>query len=175
MLVPPIWRNLLGSWIQEAVISGYIKKRIRSVVGRGSGWVMRCAYESSFYIACRIIQLDHGFARVAHCATPGWRNFSHYCCPLRQFDVFWAQRSTDRCADRTRCTQTRVYIARGKCIVRHCTSREDTLRHSSGWGDLKRFPTVSWFAHPWTRPKCCNKYKRALVNPLIIFIFTKWK
>ena len=27
MLVPPIWCNLLDSWIQEVVISGYIKKR----------------------------------------------------------------------------------------------------------------------------------------------------
>ena len=31
-------------------------------------------------------------------------------------------------------TQTRVYSERGKCIVRHWTSREATLRHSSGWG-----------------------------------------
>ena len=39
-----------------------------------------------------------------------------------------------RCADSTRCTQTRVYSARGKYIVRHWTSREASLRHSSGWG-----------------------------------------
>ena len=78
--------------------------------------------------------LKHGFARVAHYVPARWLNFSHYCYPLRPYDVFWAQRSTDRCADRTRCTQTRVYSARGKCIVRHWTSREATLRHSSGWG-----------------------------------------
>ena len=48
--------------------------------------------------------------------------------------VFWAQRSTARCADNTRCTQTRVYSARGKYIVRHWTSREAWLRQSSGWG-----------------------------------------
>ena len=48
--------------------------------------------------------------------------------------VLWAQRSTARCADNTRCTQTRVYSARGKYIVRHWTNREASLRHSSGWG-----------------------------------------
>ena len=30
----------------------------------------------------------HGCARVAHCVTVRWRNFSHYCCPLRQYDVW---------------------------------------------------------------------------------------
>ena len=38
------------------------------------------------------------------------------------------------------CTQTRVYSARGKCIVRHWRSREATLRHSSGWGTLSISP-----------------------------------
>ena len=32
--------------------------------------------------------LEHGCARMAHCATAGWRNFSHYCCPLQQYDVW---------------------------------------------------------------------------------------
>ena len=36
-LVPPIWCHLVGSWMQEAVICGYIKKRTLGVVGRGSG------------------------------------------------------------------------------------------------------------------------------------------
>ena len=48
--------------------------------------------------------------------------------------VFWAQGSIIRCAESTWCTQTRVYSARGKYIVRHRTSREASLRHSSGWG-----------------------------------------
>ena len=48
--------------------------------------------------------------------------------------MFWAQRSTGRCADSTRCTQTSVHCARGKYIVHHWTSREASLRHSSGWG-----------------------------------------
>ena len=79
--------------------------------------------------------LYHGRAKVAHCVTGRWRNFSHYCRPICQYDVvFWAQRSTARCAVSTRCTQTRVYSARGKYIVRHWTSREASLCHSSGWG-----------------------------------------
>ena len=51
-------------------------------------------------------RLTHGCAKVAHCVPARWRNFSHYCRPLRQYDVFWAQRSTDRRADSRRCTHT---------------------------------------------------------------------
>ena len=50
--------------------------------------------------------LNHGCAKVAHCVPARWRNFSHYCRRLRQYDVFWAQRSTDRRADSRRCTLT---------------------------------------------------------------------
>ena len=42
------------------------------------------------YNAWRILKLeslDHGCARVAHCVTDRWRNFSHYCRPLCQYDV----------------------------------------------------------------------------------------
>ena len=31
--------------------------------------------------------LGHGCARVAHCVIARWRNFSHYCRPLHQYDV----------------------------------------------------------------------------------------
>ena len=57
----------------------------------------------------------------------------HYVSMTSEY-VFWAQKSTARCADSTRCTQTRVYSARGKYIVRHWTSREASLLRSSGWG-----------------------------------------
>ena len=99
----------------------------------------------------------HGRARVAHCVTGRWRNVSHYCRPLRLIYVFWAQRRTARCA-----YSTRLYAnsARGKHIVRHWSSREASLRHSSGWGNLKRFPSVSWFAHPW-----CSHYATRNVTP----------
>ena len=33
--------------------------------------------------------LYHGCATVAHCVTAWWRNFSHYCLPLRQYDVWF--------------------------------------------------------------------------------------
>ena len=82
----------------------------------------------------KLESLNHGRARVAHCVTGRWRNVSQYCRPLRLVYVFWAQRSAARCADSTRCTQTRVYSARGKYIVCHWRSREVSLRHSSGWG-----------------------------------------
>ena len=32
--------------------------------------------------------LMHGCARVAHCVIARWRNFSHYCRPLRLYDVW---------------------------------------------------------------------------------------
>ena len=62
--------------------------------------------------------------------------------------MFWAQRSTARCADSTWCTQTRVYSARGRYIVRHWTSRG--LRYvTTADGVQKHLPSVAWFAHPW--------------------------
>ena len=73
-------------------------------------------------------RIDHGCARMAHCVTPRWRNFSHYCCPLGQYDV-WFTCSDHREAPTdapisTLCTQTKVHSARGKYIVRHWASRE---------------------------------------------------
>ena len=49
--------------------------------------------------------------------------------------------------DSKRFTQTSVYSARTKYIVRHWTSREGPLRHSSGWGTEAFSPLVAWFAH----------------------------
>ena len=92
-------------------------------------------------------QLDHGCAKVAHCVTTRWRNFSNYYRPVRQYDVFWAQGSTDRGADSRRCTQTSDYSARVKYIVRHWASREASLRHSSGWG-TEVFPLSSVICAP---------------------------
>ena len=89
-------------------------------------------------------------------------NFSHYCCPLRQYDVFWAQRSTDRCADRTRCTHKRVYRATGKCIVGHWTSKEATLRHSSGWG--------TWSVSPQYRDLRTRVLYTQSIHNFIVFV-----
>ena len=44
------------------------------------------------YSALWILKLEslyHGRARVAHCVTGWWRNFSHYYRPLRQYDVWF--------------------------------------------------------------------------------------
>ena len=91
--------------------------------------------------------LHHGCARVAHCVNARWRNFSHYCRPLRQYDVWFT------CSEHREAlpgaptahgnTQTRVYSARGKHIVRHWTTREASLRHSSGWGTWSVSPQYS--------------------------------
>ena len=35
------------------------------------------------------VRLHHGCTRVAHCVTAQWRNFSHYCRPLSQYDVWF--------------------------------------------------------------------------------------
>ena len=88
--------------------------------------------------------LYHGCAIVAHCVTARWRNFSYYCPPPRQYDV-WVTCSEHRGAltrraDSTRCTQASAYSARTKYIVRQWTSMEGSLRHSSGWGTEALLP-----------------------------------
>ena len=54
----PIWHHLLGSWIQEVVTTGYIKKLTIVAVGRGSGWLSCFAYESSFYVGSHAVVSD---------------------------------------------------------------------------------------------------------------------
>ena len=82
--------------------------------------------------------LDHGCARVAHCVTARRLNFSHYCRPLRQYDV-WFTCSVYREALPGAPTandghKQEFTVQGGKYIVPHSTSREASLRHSSGWG-----------------------------------------
>ena len=63
---------------QERTCSG---ANIISAIGCQS--VVCCnAYPQKIFL-----QLEHGCARVAHCVTARCRNFSHYCRPLRQYDV----------------------------------------------------------------------------------------
>ena len=113
-----------------------IRKRKRNWLGH---WLRRnCLLKDA---------LEHGCAKVTRCVTARWRNFSHYCSSLRQYDVFWAQRSTDRGADSRRCTQTSDWSPRAKYIVRHWASREASLRHSSGWG-TEAFPLSSVICAP---------------------------
>ena len=63
-----------------------IRKRKRNWLGH---WLRRnCLLKDA---------LEHGCTRVAHCVPAQWPNFSHYCCPLRQYDVFWAHYLTTIC------------------------------------------------------------------------------
>ena len=49
----------------------------------------RALYILHTYDAFYLYRLCHGCVRVAHCVTARWRNFSHYCRPLRQYDVWF--------------------------------------------------------------------------------------
>ena len=76
-----------------------------SIFNRCNNATLRTRKVPVLHSSCDVITLSHGCAKVAHCVPARWHNFSHYCRPLRQYDVFWAQRSTDRRADSRRCTQ----------------------------------------------------------------------
>ena len=81
--------------------------------------------------ACVMKSLVHGCARVAHCVTARWRNFSHYSRPLRQYDVWFT------CYDNREAltaAPTAHSVQKQAFRVDHWTSREASLRHSSGWG-----------------------------------------
>ena len=87
--------------------------------------------------------LDHGCARVAHCFTASWRNFSHYCRPLRHYDVWLRVLITEKH------WQHAVYRNKGLELA---TEQLGKLRYVTAVdGRLKRFPWVEWFAHPWVR------------------------
>ena len=90
--------------------------------------------------------LWHGCARVAHCVTDRWRNFSHCCRPLRQYDVWFSLHVLITEKHWQPRGQHTVY--RNKRLgVRHWTSREASLRHSSGWG-TEAFPLSSVICAP---------------------------
>ena len=78
--------------------------------------------------------LTHGCARVAHCVTARWRNFSHYCRPLRHYDVWLRVLITEK--HWQQCRQHTVY--RNKRLE-FATELIGKLRHSSGWG-TEAFP-----------------------------------
>ena len=83
--------------------------------------------------------LTHGCARVAHCFTARWRNLSHYCRPLRQYDV-WFTCSDNREAPTA---EPKAHSVQKQAFrVHHWTSKEASLRHSSGWG-TEAFPLSS--------------------------------
>ena len=94
-----------------------------------------------------VYMLGHGCARVAHCVTAKWRNFSHYCRPLRHYDVWLRVLITEKHWQSRR--QHTVY--RNKCLE-FATEQAGKLRYVTAVdGELKRFPWVAWFAHPCAR------------------------
>ena len=83
------------------------------------------------------VGLGHGCARVAHCVNARWRNFSHCCSHYVSMTSDLRVLSTEKHWPVRR--QHTMYTnkssqCRGKYIVLHWTSREASLRHSSGWG-----------------------------------------
>ena len=92
---------------------------------------------------------------MAHCVTARWRNFSHYCRPLRHYDV-WFTWSDNREALQPRRRHT-VYTNKR---LEFATEHVGKLRYVTAVeGELKRFPWVAWFAHP------CSKR---------LFVYTVW-
>ena len=74
---------------------------------------------------------------MAHCVTARLRNFSHYCCPLRQYDVRYTcseHRDALAGAPTAHGVHKQEFTVQGGSIVRHWISTEASLRHSSGWG-----------------------------------------
>ena len=78
--------------------------------------------------------VGHGCARVAHCVTARWltspTTAAHYVSMTSDLRVLSTEKHWPP-ADNARCTQTSVFSARTKYIVRHWTS--------SGWG-TEAFP-----------------------------------
>ena len=125
----------------------------RSVCSLGEGTEGRGVYllplqrhtrETSLSTWLPMPGLGHGFARVAHCVTARLRNFSHYCRPLRQYDV-WFTCSGNR--EALTAAPTAHSVQKHAFRVHHWTSGEASLRHSSGWG-TEAFPLSSVICAP---------------------------
>ena len=105
----------------------------------------------NFCVPIGLQALGHGCARVAHCVTARWRNFSHYCRPLRHYDVWLHVLITEK--HWQPCRQHTVY--RNKRLE-FATEQVGKLRYFTAVeGGLKRIPWVAWFAHPCFRV-CSN-------------------
>ena len=90
------------------------------------------------------VSLNHGCARVPHCVTARWRNFSHYCRPLRHYDVWLRVPISEKHWQRRR--QHTVY--RNKSLE-FATEQVGKLCYvTTVDGGLKSFPWVAWFEHP---------------------------
>ena len=120
----------------------------------------RAARNSPAGRGLKTLALDHGCARVSHCVTARWRNFSHYCRPLRHYDV-WFTCSDNREALQTRRQQT-VYTNKR---LEFATEQVGRLRNVTAVdGGLKRFPSVTWFAH-----QCSRSYWKSFLARNYVF------
>ena len=112
--------------------------RSNDIISRNTVGLRKFLYNLIYY-------LIHGCGRVAHCVTARWRNFSHYCRPLRHYNV-WL---------RVLITETHWQPRRQHTVYRNkrlefATLQVGKLRYVTAVdGGLKRFPWVAWFAHPW--------------------------
>ena len=115
-----------------------------------------CAAENQ---VCTLVHtLTHECARVAHCCTARWRNFSHYCRPLHHYDVWLRVLITEKHWQPHR--QHTVY--RNKHLE-FATEQVGKFPYVTAVdGGLKRFPWVAWFAHPCpNRCKMCVQLTRS--------------
>ena len=113
------------------------RARVRSPVGTGFLGVVFSGF----------IDIGHGCARLPHCVTARWRNFSHYCRPLRHYDVWLRVLITEKHWQPRR--QHTVY--RNKSLE-FATEQVGRVRYVTAVdGGLKRFPSAAWFAHPCHR------------------------
>ena len=93
------------------------------------------------------MSLEHGCARVAHFVIARWRNFSHYCRPLRHYDVWLRVLIIEK-----HWQPRRQYTLYRNKRLGFATEQVGKLRYVTAVdGGLKRFPWVAWFAHPWSR------------------------
>ena len=86
-----IFGDLVGLKLADISLTGEEKLRKNltweTCPDRGSSPV-RCVTGARATACSTVVDhLDHGCARVAHFVTAWLRNFSHYCRPLRQYDV----------------------------------------------------------------------------------------
>ena len=104
----------------------------------------------------KLYTIEHGCARVAHCVTARWCNFSHYCRPLRQYDVWFPcseHREALTGAPTAQSVHQQEFRVQGGSTY-FATEQVGRLRYVTAVdGGLEEFPSVSWFAHPCYRVK----------------------
>ena len=94
----------------------------------------------------------HWCTKVAHCITAWWRNFSHYCHLLRQYDIWFTcseHREALTGAPTAHGEHKQEFAVQGEVHSSSLNKLGGFITSQQWMGDLKRFTSVSWFAHPW--------------------------